>query len=255
MRSTILVVIFFISSGATIWGQENGDTTTLLEKANTAYAQFDNQAALKLYAEILEESPEHYEAMWRLARAHADVGKTLEDDPKRAYYLKADSIASRCISLYPDSAQAHFVKAIALGRRALFEGGKKKVELSKEIEIAAKRTIELNPNHGGAYHVLGRWNYGIATLNWFLKAAAKVIYGGLPNGTLEGAVDAFQKAIIAEPDLIIHRLELARTLIELDRYEDARNHLNKVLELKPKQWEDEKHAEEAKQMLKKIRKK
>lgn len=225
--------------------------------ANEAYAKFDNQAALHHYLNALRSAPKEYEALWKGARAYADVGKSFEksDEKKaRALYLVGDSLARKAVEFYPDSADAHVALALCVGRVALFEGGKTKIRLSKEVRAEADKALALAPEHDVAYHILGRWHYNIATLSWVLKAAAKIIYGGVPpNASLEQGAVMFAKAVELAPHKPVHRLEYGRTLFELERYSEARAQLQICTELAQVQWEDKTHQAEAAKMLKKIK--
>jgi tetratricopeptide (TPR) repeat protein len=227
-----------------------------LSLGDAAYARFDNDAALRHYQDATQADPESADAQWRLARAHADVGRALEPtdrDAAREHYLLGVEAARRAVALDSRSANAHFFLAVCVGRLALFEGGKTKIRLSQEVKAEAERAIELDPTHDGAYHVLGRWNYGVATLGWILKAFAKVIYGGVPPGaTVEKAAEMFERAIALDPSRPMHHLEYARALVKLERYAEARIHLRRCLELPRVQWDDPAHKEEAARMLKDI---
>jgi tetratricopeptide (TPR) repeat protein len=221
-----------------------------------AYARFDNEAALGHYRRAVEADPSDDEAAWRLALAHADVGKALEaGDREEAeeHYRQGEKNARQAIAANPDSANAHFVLAVCLGRRALLEGGKTRIRLSKEVKEEAERAIELDPQHDGAYSILGRWNYAIATLGWLARALARVVYGGLPAGaTMEQAAAMFRKAVELDPKRPAHRLEYARALVQLGRYAEARSQLRTCLELPRVQWDDPTSKAEAAQILAEI---
>jgi len=221
-----------------------------LAQGDEAYARFDNEAALRFYERAALDRPRDAEVWWRVARAQSDVGSALEAtdaDAAREHYRRGEEAARRAVALDPRSANAHFFVAVCLGRLALFEGGKTKIRLSKEVEAEAERALELDPCHDGAWHVLGRWNYGIATLSWILKAFAKVIYGGVPPGA------SVEKAIECDPTRPMHHLEYARALVKLGRYEEARAELRKCLQLPRVQWDDPVNKAEAARMLEDIR--
>jgi len=236
-------------------GQENG-VARELALGDVAYATFDNHTALQHYLAALKEDPSDYQALWKGARAFADVGKTFEKSEKqkaKALYQRGDSLARIAVQLYPDSADSHFALALCVGRVALFEGGKTKIRLSKEVKQEADKALALNPNHDSAYHVLGRWHYNIATLGWALKAVAKIVYGGVPPGaTLEEAAKMFSKAIEIKSSKPVHRLEYARTLIALKQYSNAREQLQQCIGLPQVQWDDPASKSEAAELLKGI---
>lgn len=173
----------------------NAEFLSALRAGDQAHARFDNQAALAAYQKALRLDSAHYDMLWKLTRSHVDVGFAAKDPRQRNHYFQAEHFARRCVALYPDSAEGHFFLAVALGRVALKVGGKKKVQLSKEIKAEAERVLAINPRHDGAMHVLGRWNYELANLSWVLRAFAKVLYGGVPPGGNEQAREWFEKAL------------------------------------------------------------
>ena len=224
---------------------------------DTAYERFDNDSALAYYLEVLETEPDNAEALWKAARGYADVGAGFqESDEERAQELYAEGVAAarRAVALDPESADAHFALAVVIGRAALFEGGRTKIRLSVEIKDEAERVLELDPRHDGAYHVLGRWHYEVGTLSWMLRTFAKAIYGGVPSGaSVETGAQMFERAIELNPTMPVHHLEYARSLVELERYSEARQHLQTSIELPQVHWEDPFHKAEAAKMLDDIR--
>ncbi len=251
-KSLILLLVLLVPT--MVFAQDG--VQELLQQGDAAYDAFDNQTALSSYQKVLEIDANNFEGLWKTARALTDAGKALGGDAEKEHYIEAGKVARKCVELHSDKAESHYVLALAIGRLALFEGGKKKIELSKEVEAEAKKTLELNPQHDGAAHILGRWNYNISTLGWFLRAAAKVVYGGVPEGaTLENAAKYFSMAIEINPDKPVHRLEYGRTLIELENYAEAKVQLQKCLDLEKVQWEDDNHKKEAAELLKDIKNK
>ena len=225
----------------------------LLQVGDEAYSRFDNAAALAAYAKAVARDSSNCEALWKLGRAHIDVGKASKDPRQTQHYFLGERITRRCVALYPESAQGHFFLAAALGRVALKVGGKEKIRLSKEIKAEAERTLELNPQHDGAMHIIGRWHYELGTLSWVLKSFAKLIYGGLPpDGGIESAVFWLKKAVAAAPAVPMHHLWLGKALVELKRYDEARAHLEMCLSLPKFYWDDEEHKELARSTLKDI---
>jgi tetratricopeptide (TPR) repeat protein len=117
-------------------------------------------------------------------------------------------------------------------------GNKQRIELSKELKAEAEKTLAINPRHSGAMHILGRWNYEVAGLSWFARAAAKIIYGGVPPGSYEQAKEWFERAIAIEPGMPLHHLWLGETLIKLHDYTGAREQLETCMHLGDVLWDD-----------------
>lgn len=247
-----LALLYSVSAAA---ASHNATLAEFLQAGDRAFAQFDNQAACAAYSKVVALDSSNYQGLWKLVRAYVDVGYNAEGEQQARYYFTAARLARRCVALYPDSVESHFFLAVALGRTALKVGGKKKVELSKEIKLEAERTLALDPKHDGAMHVLGRWNYELGNLNWALRAFAKILYGGVPPGGNEAAKTWFEKALALEPNSPSHQLWLGETLIQLKQYEQARAHLQACVNLPNVLWDDAINKKQAERTLKEIARK
>lgn len=224
-----------------------------VREGDVAYKNFDNAAALASYRRAVETDSSNYEALWKLARAHVDVGTSLPKNEQLQYYIFGEKLARRCVTLHPDSAEGHFILAVALGRVALHQGGKRKIQIAKEVKAEAARALQCNPEHDGAMHVLGRWNYELADLNFIERAVAKVVFGGLPTGaSYEQAAQHFEQATAHRPEAAVHHLEYARTLLKLNRIAEARQQLEQCLELPELFWDDAQHKRAARRLLDKL---
>ena len=114
-------------------------------------------------------------------------------------------------------------ESIGKGRKALFEAGPRaKLLLAKQAQEAAYRALELNHKDDVAHHLIGRWNVGMAGLNFFVKACIKYVFGtNFRSGTMADALKCYEAAVSLRPDRIIHRVELARCYEHFGRREEA----------------------------------
>jgi tetratricopeptide (TPR) repeat protein len=253
LSEKLMIFVFFFELLHAAGAGNNPRLTEAIRDGDIAYGKFDNRGALKNYSRAVEIDSSDYEALWKLARAYADVGMSLPKKEQPAYYALAEKTARRCVTLHPDSSNSHFSLAVALGRLALYEGGKRKIQIAREVKAEAEQTLRANPRHDGALHVLGRWHYELADLNFIERAVAKIIFGGLPSGaSYEQAARYFEQAIQYRPQAPVHHYEYARTLLKLERVAEARRHLEKCLELPEVFWDDSQHKLEARKLLDKI---
>jgi len=214
---------------------------------------FDSKMALESYLKANEEDPSNANYIWKIVREYTDLGFFADnDDETKAYYADAEKWARDCVSMFPDNADCHLFLSVAMGRVALFSGGKKKVNLSKEVKEEAIKAIELNPNLDGSYHVLGRWNREVANLSWFLRAAAKIIYGGLPSASNEDAIKNLDIAIDLRPDRMLHYFELDVTYKELGEKVKAKEAFEKCLSMVVTERQDVGRLEDSREFLKKL---
>jgi tetratricopeptide (TPR) repeat protein len=235
-----------------------GSVAYAIGAGDSKYAMFDYDGALREYEKAIARDSSSADLWWRASRSLADRGTRAmyagKNDAARTAFADAVRAARRATSLAPDAPQGHLRLAIALGKVALLEGGKEKVRISKEVRAEAERTILLDRGSAAAYHVLGRWNRGIAELSFFEKAAAKVAYGGLPEGaTMNNAVTYFEKAIEIEPNYANHHLELGRTFLKLGLKDKARAEFEKAIACPPGSPFDAEYKNEASRLLTQVK--
>ncbi len=227
----------------------------LIARGDSAYSAFNNPAALEYYARSLHMDSTSYEAAWKLSRAYVDVGEDFSDKEKRnEYFMNSEKYARKAVALNPDGSKGHLYLAIAIGRVALDAGKKEQVRLSKEIKVEVDKALELDPNDGIAWHVLGRWNRKMATLGWLQRKFANIFLGGVPkDASVDSAVLDFKRAIALDPGHINNYLELGITYEETKEKDKAIAMYEKVLELPKKDADDDKYKKEAKEYLKKLK--
>ncbi len=201
---------------------------------------------------LAEAFPDNGEVLWRLARTRTDVAERESDEPRREELLRqAVTDAERAVELLPDHSNAHLTKAVAAGRAALVAGTRERVELSRTVHTYANRAIELNPENDLAYHVRGRWAYEVAGLGFVSRRVVRLVYGGLPNASYADAAADYEQAIALE-ERVVHRFELARTFIEMNRPDSARAQLKRVLDLPIGDVTDPIYKERAARLLERL---
>lgn len=213
---------------------------------DAAHDVFDHQTALKNYQAAFEADSKNCEAAWKTSRALANIGDERTDTAERTeFFNKAEKYAQIAIDLCPDNDMAHLSMSIAVGRVALMLGKKEQVQLSQTVKAEAEKAIALNPNNDTAHHVYARWHRKVATLSGVAKTFAKVLYGGLPDASLEQAVVHFQKAIELKPDYNNHYLELGITYEMMKEYAKANEAYKKAASLEAKGSMEKKYRAEA----------
>lgn len=207
--------------------------------------------AIDVYVETVKTYPKSSEGFRHLANALCEFGFLYNDNvQKEVYYRQAIKAAEMAVKLNPDYNQTHYTLARSYGRLTQVVGLKEQMSLAQKIKDEADLTVRLNPQHDLAWHIIGKWNFRFAELNWFEKTVANTIFGDIPeNATFANALAAFEKAAKLAPTNVAHLVELARTLLELDRKDEAKAALKMAVALPPAKRIDKKYIDEAKQLL------
>jgi len=185
--------------------------TNLLAQGEQAEQRGDVVTALKEYTAAESLISTDCPTWCRLTRHYCDL---MHDTPSPAQQKdlagRALAAAVRAEKADPKNATAHLCVAVCFAKNFPYASMETKVEWSREIKTECETAIALDPKQDVGYYLLGRWNYGVANMNFLAKGFVKVIYGGLPKASNEEAVKAFKQAIQLAPRRIINHFELAR---------------------------------------------
>ncbi|MCC9166959.1 tetratricopeptide repeat protein [Pontibacter harenae] len=170
----------------------------LLLRAEQLANNYKDSEALELYGKVLLEDATNYEALCSVSKLHSRIGNRYINDEtsKLEHFNKAKAYATKAYELKPEDAEANFVMALALGNMALISGPKQRLSYTNQIKSFLDAALANNPHHSGAWHVLGRWYFKMANLNFAETAATKLFFGGVcEQATNEDAVKAMEQAI------------------------------------------------------------
>ncbi len=207
MNRFFFFATFLLSSGA--FGQSMVDK--VLKDARALSSQYKEPEALIKYKQVLAFDMNHYEATWNCSLLSARVGKRELDKAKQKdLYLVSKSYALKALNLNSGDVQSNYVMAVAMGRIALISDTKEKIAAVREIKKYAEKAVELGPKHAGANHVLAVWNLEVSELNWVERQVADKFFGGLPEASLDRALEWCKKAVEYDPNYILYQLDLGR---------------------------------------------
>ena len=117
------------------------------------------------------------------------------------------------------------------------------------VEHNAKKAIELAPDFAPAYVVLGIYYREIAIANPILKILARLLLGGIPDGTLKDSEHTLQKALELSPNNIFALLEISRTDLLMGKKYEAIEHLKRSRNSEPAWYQDKKLKRECERLL------
>lgn len=196
-------------------------------------------AALDKLRQVLQSNPQHYYALWKTSELYSRLGAMQKTKSAQiAYYTNGKQYAEKAIRVNPNNADGYYALSVAMGRMALAGPNKEKIAAVKAIKSNAEKALRLNPIHGRAWHVLGKWHYEVSGLNFVERTAVKVFYGGFPQASIEESIRAYEKAQALEPYFALNYLELAKAYIRNDQEGKAKGALQKLAALPNKTGDD-----------------
>jgi tetratricopeptide (TPR) repeat protein len=211
----------------------------LVDQARQLEKQMKESTALSTFKDAIKVQPDNIAALTGASELSAREGARASDKEEKARnYTEAKSYAEQAIKLAPENADANYVMAVALGRTATTVGAKEKVAAYKEVKRYAELALKFNPKYAKAYYVLGKLNYDMVNMNALEKAAAKMLFGGLPEASLQDAIANYEKCRKLDPSLLLNYQELARAYKDNEELEKAIEVLRKAVTLRPVYQDD-----------------
>lgn len=226
-----------------------GNVAELLLEAKNLRDAFKESEALVVYNKVLDKDANNLEALCGASFLTARIGFRTAEPEKSKMYAEAKSLADRALAVNPNDAEANYVEALAMGRIAEISPTKEKIEASKDVKKYSEKTISLDKTHAGAWHLLGKWHYGVKDLGITKMFMINLIYGGMPKASYESAIECYNKAINLRPDYILYYLDLAITYERVNKDDLAIAILTKAVALKPVTPDDPGYLKECKEML------
>ena len=168
--------------------------------------------------EALNKNGEDGALDWRRCRSLIRRGEARKKtSEKLADYDLARQACERSVSMLPSSADAHFWYGVAMGRWGETKGMLKAMFLIKPIRREMNATLKLDPNHGGAHHVLGEMLWQIP---------------GFAGGDKKKALEEFEAAVKLSPAHSANYQPLAEAYLHFGRKDDAVKTLKAVADIK-----------------------
>jgi len=204
----------YLSAGMLLVASTAGAQTAAdhIALGDKEYVAMNAPAALQHYEEAIKIDPKNYEALWKASRSAVDLGSYERDDDKRnAYFKTAEQDARQAVAINPADAEGHFNLARSLGKYALTQGPRSRVKFAAEVRNQALECLKIDPKHAGCLHVMGMWNAEVMRLSGFTRMFAKNFLGGkiFDSANWADARRYMEESVAAEPDRIIHHVDLA----------------------------------------------
>jgi tetratricopeptide (TPR) repeat protein len=207
MKSSFTIFIFILSFTVSF----AQDVNLLIKEANRLEDIPNEVAALNKFKEAIKLDPTHIYSLAKSSELCSRIGsREVSSDKRDAWYAAARAYANKALAIDPLNDQANVAMAMVSGKISLTKNGKEKIINAKEIKKLVDVALKTNPNNYLAWHILGRWNYEISNVSMIERAAAKVFFGGIPEGSLKNAIMYFEKTKTLMPYFILNYIELAK---------------------------------------------
>lgn len=225
----------------------------LIARGDSAQAVFAPHDALRFYRQAERQQPANPDVLWRISKIHTDLSIG-EGDPAVAMREaeRAVAYAKRSVEHGARHSMAHAVLAVAYGQKAVLVPNRKKMDLSKLLHSHGMRALELDSTNTVAMLVLGIWHREVASLSWIVRLLLKAAYGDVPEASLDDSRKLLGRAVALQPKVIMGHVELAKTLIEQDEKDAARQQLRTAIALPRSDLHDPRRKEEADALLKSL---
>lgn len=225
----------------------------LLQAATAAEAKLDSRGALALLLQADAARPNDAIILQRIARQYSDLVVEQPDNPSRKKYAEtALAYSERAVALNPKDAVNVLSLAVCHGTLAIYSDTRTKVEYSRLVREEAERALALNPNYAWAHHVLGRWHCEVASLGATKKFLVCLIYGELPDASLDEGISHLRRATELEPTELNHFLELGFAYAAAKQPAEARAQWAHGLAMPSRGKHDEPAKQRAREALAKL---
>ncbi|HWZ94037.1 MAG TPA: hypothetical protein VNW30_02490 [Opitutaceae bacterium] len=186
-----------------------GTADVLGQQGLAAEAHFDAKTALGLFLKADAARPNDPFILEKISKQYSDsIIDTADPDEKKRRAEKAVAYAQRAVALEPKSAINLTSLAVSYGKLGFYSSTRTEIAYSRLVKDYAERALALNPNYDWACHVLGRWNYEIASIGATERFFVKLAYGSLPDASTAEAVRLLRRAVVLAPQMPAHHAEL-----------------------------------------------
>lgn len=199
------------------WAAGDSGHDVLLKKAHELQSQYKETEALSVYEQIIADDAVNFEALYNASLLHNKMGERFTDDTRKLeHFTTAKNYAQRAYNLDSEDVRSNYAMALSLSAMAMVSGPKQRLALTNQVKTYLDAALAADSNHAESWHLLGRWYFKMANLNFAEVAATKVIFGGVKGKASNlDAVNAMEKAIMHNPLNLRYYYDLATIYQEM----------------------------------------
>lgn len=216
--------------------------------------QMDEQGALVQFQSLLNLQPDNLKALVQASRLCDLQGKRERSASRRSsWFQQARNYAEKALKTNPNNAGANYVMGLTLENQAPISGAKQMVADYRDMDRFALNALRMDSSYYLAWNLLGRWNLKVQNLNIMERAAANVLFGGMPRSGLDSAIADLEQCRRLRPSFIANYYDLAKALHQDGRDDKAIGVLKRALALRSLQQDDDRIKQECRGMLASLR--
>lgn len=187
--------------------------------------------------------------IWRFLRYSYKYSKYTSDvNTKKAAIWEGIAVGEGALSSRDPNLYKWYT--ILIGVQTDFVSTANRIKGAYKFKEYLTVTLEMTPDDPELYHLLGRLQYELASATWIEKKIAQTVFGEIPHGTYQEALDNFLKTESLKPNLE-NELYIGKVYIALSMYEEAVKYLQDVVSTPSYKHEDEDIIKEATKLLRK----
>ncbi|EFP09551.1 CRE-RMD-1 protein [Caenorhabditis remanei] len=191
------------------------------------------------------------ELLWRMCRFCQELSNTMRGEQRRQILIEGRDYGLQAMDLDPSSFLAAKWAAIVFGLVVDQLPTKEKINEGGKLKDMLDKALELEPTDFALLHLRARFSFTIANLSWLERKAASMLYSEVPKATIDDALVDFEAAYQQHSDWIENLLFLSKCHIAKKEKKQARELLNKAIDLPKESSNDEQFVTECKALLQK----
>lgn len=186
-------------------------TDSLMTEAHKLVEEKQEAKALSIYKAVINLDTANAEALIQAGILTVREGRRQPSKAaKEKLFSEARSFAESALRKDPSSVKANVVLANALNELALVSGAKDKINLLHNAKDFIDKALLIDSGYAHAWHISGRWNMELTSLGFAEKTAARLLFGGMPDASLDKAIADFEKCRQLSPSFILNYYDLAK---------------------------------------------
>lgn len=247
MKTACLSLLFLLAS----LSAHAQSASSIIAEGDKLDSQQKTAAALKVYLEAEKVDANNPTLLIKIAKQYGEsMPDILSEADKRKAGETALAYSQRALKQAPKMSDANLAVAICYGRLLDLVPVRTRVEYSRQVHDFTQKALDLDPDSDYAWHMMGRWNQAVATMGTMTKGIVSLVYGGLPNASLEKSKECFEKALKLKQDRVSHHIELGRTLAFMGRKDEARKQIETGLSMPNHERDDPETKDRGRETLK-----